>query len=80
MKAIVFDAFGGTEVLHEAEIDIPRPGSGQVRVRVQAVGVNPVDGKIRSGVMEAIFPTRCPPSPAGRSPVWSTPSARASTT
>ncbi|MGS2587379.1 NADP-dependent oxidoreductase [Streptomyces hebeiensis] len=65
MKAIVFDAFGGTEVLREAEIDIPRPGPGQVRVRIRAVGVNPVDGKIRSGVMEAIFPTTLPAVPGG---------------
>ncbi|CAM5348789.1 hypothetical protein SANTM175S_05509 [Streptomyces antimycoticus] len=57
MKAIVFDTFGGTEVLHEVETEIPQPGPGQVRVRVRAVGVNPVDGKIRSGNMEAIFPT-----------------------
>ncbi|MEU5207447.1 NADP-dependent oxidoreductase [Kribbella sp. NPDC020789] len=65
MKAIVFDTFGGTEVLHEAEIDIPQPGPGQVRVRVRAVGVNPVDGKIRSGGMEAIFPTALPAVPGG---------------
>ncbi|MZD53450.1 NADP-dependent oxidoreductase [Streptomyces sp. SID5606] len=65
MKAIVFDTFGGTEVLHEAELDIPRPGPGQVRVQVRAVGVNPVDGKIRSGTMEAIFPTALPAVPGG---------------
>ncbi|MFC8453806.1 NADP-dependent oxidoreductase [Kitasatospora sp. NPDC057223] len=65
MKAIVFDTFGGAEVLHEAELAIPRPGPGQVRVRVQAVGVNPVDGKIRSGVMEAVFPTTLPAVPGG---------------
>ncbi|TDT35258.1 NADPH:quinone reductase-like Zn-dependent oxidoreductase [Streptomyces sp. BK208] len=65
MKAIVFDAFGGTEVLHEAEIALPEPGPGQVRVRVRAVGVNPVDGKIRSGIMEAIFPTTLPAVPGG---------------
>ncbi|MFJ2259891.1 NADP-dependent oxidoreductase [Streptomyces sp. NPDC087844] len=65
MKAIVFDAFGGTEVLHEAEIEVPRPGPGQIRVRVRAVGVNPVDGKIRSGIMEAIFPTTLPAVPGG---------------
>jgi hypothetical protein len=57
MKAIVFDTFGGTEVLHEAETEVPEPGPGQVCVRVQAVGVNPLDGKIRSGTMQAIFPT-----------------------
>ncbi|MFJ7999221.1 NADP-dependent oxidoreductase [Streptomyces sp. NPDC096310] len=65
MKAIVFDTFGGTEVLHEAEIPTPQPGPDQVRVRVHAVGVNPVDGKIRSGVMEAIFPTTLPAVPGG---------------
>ncbi|MFI1416298.1 NADP-dependent oxidoreductase [Streptomyces sp. NPDC020707] len=65
MKAIVFDTFGGTEVLHETEVEIPQPGSGQVRVRVQAIGVNPVDGKIRSGIMEAIFPTTLPAIPGG---------------
>ncbi|MEU1291134.1 MULTISPECIES: NADP-dependent oxidoreductase [unclassified Streptomyces] len=65
MKAIVFDTFGGTEVLHEAEIETPRPGPGQVRVRIHAVGVNPVDGKIRSGAMEAIFPTTLPAVPGG---------------
>ena len=38
MKAIVFDRFGGTEVLHEADIEVPQPGPGQVRVRVKAPG------------------------------------------
>ncbi|MEU3460688.1 NADP-dependent oxidoreductase [Streptomyces sp. NPDC006733] len=65
MKAIVFDTFGGTEVLHEAELEIPQPGPGQVRVRIRAVGVNPVDGKIRSGAMEDIFPTALPAVPGG---------------
>ncbi|WP_320779924.1 NADP-dependent oxidoreductase [Streptomyces sp. CRN 30] len=65
MKAIVFDRFGGTEVLHEAEVEVPQPGPGQVRVRIKAVGVNPVDGKIRSGIMEAIFPTTLPAVPGG---------------
>ncbi|MFD6292385.1 NADP-dependent oxidoreductase [Streptomyces sp. NPDC060205] len=65
MKAIVFDAFGGTEVLHQTEVEVPQPGPGQVRVQVKAVGVNPVDGKIRSGIMEAIFPTILPAIPGG---------------
>ncbi|WP_367574133.1 NADP-dependent oxidoreductase [Streptomyces griseoaurantiacus] len=65
MKAIVFDRFGGTEVLREAEVPTPEPGPGQVRVRVHALGVNPVDGKIRSGAMEAVFPTTLPAIPGG---------------
>src|SRR3954449_4745945 len=63
MKAILFDTFGGTEVLHEADIDVPQPGPGQIRVRVRAAGLNALDGKIRSGSMEAMFPTTLPAVP-----------------
>ncbi|WP_329406887.1 NADP-dependent oxidoreductase [Nocardia vinacea] len=63
MKAILFDRFGGTEVLHEADIEVPQPGPGQVRVRVEAAGVNALDGKIRSGALQAIFPTPLPAIP-----------------
>lgn len=63
MRAIQFDRFGGTEVLHEADIEIPEPGPGQVRVRVEAAGVNALDGKVRSGAMQARFPTPLPAVP-----------------
>ncbi|MDN4609530.1 NADP-dependent oxidoreductase [Arthrobacter burdickii] len=65
MKTIVFDRFGGVEVLHEAETEIPQPGPGQVRVRVKAAGVNALDGKIRSGMLEAVYPTTFPAVPGG---------------
>ncbi|SIN44875.1 NADP-dependent oxidoreductase [Micromonospora cremea] len=60
MKAITFNAFGGPEVLGLTEVPLPVPGPSQIRVQVRAAGVNPIDGKIRSGAMEAIFPTRLP--------------------
>jgi NADPH2:quinone reductase len=50
MKAIRVHEFGGPEVLRLEEVPEPRPGAGQVVVRVRAVGVNPVDTYIRSGV------------------------------
>ena len=50
MKAIRAHEFGGPEVLRLEEVEAPRPGPGQVLVRVRAVGVNPVDTYIRSGV------------------------------
>ncbi|MEU5154121.1 NADP-dependent oxidoreductase [Glycomyces sp. NPDC021274] len=65
MKAIQFDRFGGTEVLHEADLEVPVPGPGQVRVRVKAAGLNAIDGKIRSGAMEALRPTALPAIPGG---------------
>jgi NADPH:quinone reductase-like Zn-dependent oxidoreductase len=65
MKAIQFERFGGTEVLHEADVEVPEPGPGQVRVRVKAAGLNALDGKKRSGAMEALFPTPLPAIPGG---------------
>lgn len=49
MKAIRVQRFGGPEVLELAESPDPVPAAGQVLVRVQAVGVNPVDTYIRGG-------------------------------
>lgn len=63
MQAIVFDRFGGPEVLRVAEVDTPQPGPGQIRLRVRAAGVNPIDFKIRSGAMQQVFPTTFPAVP-----------------
>lgn len=49
MHAVSQRSFGGPEVLDLVETDRPEPGPGQVLVRVRAAGVNPADGKIRSG-------------------------------
>jgi len=57
MKAIRVHEFGGPEVLKLEEVDDPRPGSGQVVVRVRASGVNPVDTYIRSGTHRVKPPT-----------------------
>lgn len=63
MEAIVFERFGGPEVLRVAEVDVPQPGPGQVRLRVVAAGVNPVDYKIRSGWLAQVFATTFPSTP-----------------
>jgi NADPH2:quinone reductase len=49
MKAIQVREFGGPEVLKAVDVPDPKPGPGQVLVRVQAIGVNPVDTYIRAG-------------------------------
>jgi NADPH2:quinone reductase len=49
MKAIVVHQFGEPDVMQVEEVPDPIPGPGQVRIRVQAIGVNPVDHYIRSG-------------------------------
>jgi NADPH:quinone reductase-like Zn-dependent oxidoreductase len=40
MRAAVYDQYGGPEVLRVAEVPMPSPGAGQVRVRVAATSVN----------------------------------------
>ncbi|WP_328398159.1 NADP-dependent oxidoreductase [Streptomyces sp. NBC_00390] len=63
MEAIVFEEFGGPEVLRFTEAEEPHAGPGQVRVRVMAAGVNALDHKIRNGWMEEQFPTPLPSTP-----------------
>jgi NADPH:quinone reductase-like Zn-dependent oxidoreductase len=63
MQAVVFEEFGAPDVLHVAEVDVPEPGAGQVRLRVRAAGVNQLDWKIRSGASQAMFPTTLPKTP-----------------
>lgn len=60
MKAVVIDEFGGPGVLHVVDRELPEPGAGQVRVRVRAAGVNGIDGTIRSGAAQQMFPTQLP--------------------
>jgi NADPH:quinone reductase-like Zn-dependent oxidoreductase len=49
MKAVRIHRFGGPEVLQLDEIEPAEPGPGEVRVRVAAASINPVDYKMRSG-------------------------------
>src|SRR2546430_16212464 len=50
MRAVRVSEFGGPEVLKLQDVPDPKPDSGQVLIRVKAVGVNPVDTYIRAGV------------------------------
>ena len=56
MKGIQYKQFGGPEVLQLVELPDPHPGPGQVRVAVRAVAVNPIDWKVRSGMMGGELP------------------------
>jgi NADPH:quinone reductase-like Zn-dependent oxidoreductase len=60
---IAYSRYGGPEVLSLSAEDIPQPGPGQVRIRVKAVAVNPIDAKIRSGRLDGFFPAQFPVVP-----------------
>jgi len=55
MKAVVYDTFGGPEVLQLADVDTPAPGPNEVLVKVHAAALNPVDWHFVRGMP---FPLR----------------------
>lgn len=60
MRAIVFEGFGGVEVLKVAEVPAPEPGPDDLLVRVRAAALNRADTKQRAGEY---------PTPPGESPI-----------
>ena len=42
-RVVQLESFGGPEVLNLREVAAPQAGSGQIRVRVTAAGLNPMD-------------------------------------
>src|ERR1700682_422878 len=60
IKAVRFDDYGGIDVLEVRDVPRPEPGAGQVLVAVRAAGINPSEGKIRAGLVRAIFPATFP--------------------
>jgi NADPH:quinone reductase-like Zn-dependent oxidoreductase len=49
MKRVVVERFGGPEVLKVVEAEDPRPGPGEVLVKVLAAGVSFTDSQLRAG-------------------------------
>ncbi|WBO64592.1 NADP-dependent oxidoreductase [Streptomyces camelliae] len=50
MKAVGLTEFGGPEVLRVLDLPLPEAGPGEVRIRVHAAAVNPVDTLVRRGI------------------------------
>ena len=63
MRAVTFDEYGDAGVLHVAEVPEPHAGPGQVRIKVKAASVNPVDWKFRAGYMAQMMPLEFPSIP-----------------
>jgi len=56
MRAIVLNEFGNTDVLKSVDLADPLPGPSEIRIRIHAAGVNPVDCKIRKGLLAQRIP------------------------
>ncbi len=60
MKAIIFNRYGGPEVLEYTDVVTPVPSDGEVLIKIAAASVNPVDWKIRIGRLKIITGRKFP--------------------
>jgi NADPH:quinone reductase-like Zn-dependent oxidoreductase len=61
MKAVVAEQYGGAEVLELSDdLPMPRVGPNGVLVEMRAASVNPVDWKLRQGLLHAVMPVVFP--------------------
>ena len=60
MRALRIHGYGGPEVMRLEQAQRPVPGPGQILVKVRAASVNPIDWKMRRGMMAKVFPISFP--------------------
>jgi NADPH:quinone reductase-like Zn-dependent oxidoreductase len=61
MKAVIAEQYGGVEVLELShDLPVPRVGPNGVLVEVHAASVNPVDWKLRKGLLDPVMPVMFP--------------------
>jgi threonine dehydrogenase-like Zn-dependent dehydrogenase len=60
MRAYVLRSYGGPDRAELRDVELPQPAPGEIRVRVEAAGLNPVDYKIRNGMLRAVQGYRFP--------------------
>jgi NADPH:quinone reductase-like Zn-dependent oxidoreductase len=60
MKAVRIHAYGHSDQLRLEDVEVPQPAGDEILVRISAAGMNPVDWKIREGLLAAAWPTHFP--------------------
>jgi NADPH:quinone reductase-like Zn-dependent oxidoreductase len=63
VKALLYDGFGGPEVLRVADVPTTQPGAGEVVVRVRAATVGVGDCKARAGLLPQVQAAQLPKIP-----------------
>jgi NADPH:quinone reductase-like Zn-dependent oxidoreductase len=54
MRALMYETWGGESVMQLREVPVPAPQAGQVQVKVHCASLNPVDYKLRNGLMKLL--------------------------
>src|SRR5438093_12059450 len=60
MRALRIHGYGGPEVMRLDDVPTPSPTAGQVLLKVKAASINPIDWKMRRGMLASIFPLTFP--------------------
>ncbi len=60
MKAVQLHAYGGVDQLFYEDVPEPKPGAGEILVKVAATSLNPVDWKLRRGDLKNSMPLQLP--------------------
>jgi NADPH:quinone reductase-like Zn-dependent oxidoreductase len=60
VKAVQLHAYGGVDQLFYEDVPDPKPGAGEVLVKVAATSLNPIDWKVRRGDFKNVMPLQLP--------------------
>src|SRR4051794_27920698 len=63
MKAVVATDYGPPQTYPVADVPVPRPGRGQIQVRIAAASINPADIRLPSGEFRDPVPLTSPHVP-----------------
>src|ERR1700737_3936690 len=55
MRAFVLTGYGGPDAMKLRDVPRPSPGPGEVLIHVYAAGLNPIDFKMREGMLRVIY-------------------------
>jgi NADPH:quinone reductase-like Zn-dependent oxidoreductase len=60
VRAAWIETYGGADVVRLGNVETPRPGPREILVAVRAASVNPIDWKLRQGLLRDVFPLTLP--------------------
>lgn len=63
MKRIQYNEYGDNSVLEMADVSIPEPQPNEILIKTSAVSVNPMDWKVRDGLMKEMLDLPFPITP-----------------